>query len=419
MNYQTRTTIRIAFAAAAGWLLAGMLSACGSSGGDGGGPATNPGYDTAADTGEDADGGTPVDGGVDGEIAEDSAGGDGGGRDTDTGNSGTECGEVRCQPNEVCLQEECVSEAVAKCSTAPDRGVLGVGETLTITGTFDGEGATNALSTSCAGRDMVPEKVYKFEVAESSRLDLSTDWPSGFDAKVEFRRGSCREASSEATTCRDRDDPVWVEGGTEVSMVVENDSGGTGEFEIDLTASSAPCRPRSTSCASSSSVELCRVQDGSPTPVELSCPTTCSSGSCAGTSCSNPIEVAESERFTGDLGAFDAPKNFKNASNCGVGSSSGAEPDSRGSEVIFSVEMEEGETLTVDTSNDDLDNLIFVTGSCESDVSEMSCLASADQDSSGADKLSGWTAPSPGTYFVFVDKWSFTQGAFDYEFQIE
>ena len=332
----------------------------------------------------------------------------------DLGDGGGECGGKSCGMDEVCQNQQCVKLGKVKCMSANDQGSLSPGGSLKIEGSFEGM-VSDGLETSCAGTSQVPERVYSFSVTDDSLLNFTSNFPGNFDAKIEFRLGDCFGPDSGNVACRDRDRRVWVPGGETVYMIVENDVGDGGDFSVDLTAEAAACNPNTYSCDSQQDLQYCQWKNQTATPITFGCPDTCSQAECSGTTCGNAITVNKSKTYSGDLEAFQAKKNFEHAkANCNVGQNNNSVPSTAGPEVIFKVPMQAGETLDVDTTGDERDNVIFITETCPKKVSMASCLASTDDE-----KLTGWSAPSSGTYYVIVDKWSIAKGNFNYELRIE
>ena len=332
--------------------------------------------------------------------------------DTDGGDSGPElCGGQECGPQETCENDVCKLPASVQCNGATDKGSVGVGETVTLTGDFTGD-VGDGLTTSCSGdRAETPEQVFSFVVQEDSLFTMSADFPGAFDAKVEFRRSSCENPSPDKTVCRDNDAGFWAAAGETVYVVVEHDSGPAGSFTIDLTANAAACNPDTYSCNAQDNLEYCDYSGGNPSIVEYQCPDGCNSGSCTGDSCSDPIVVTGSGgTYAGDGEAFSDQMDFTNADQCII---SEPQAPTDGSELVFEVALQSGETLTVDTSNDEAEQLIFISGSCGPNPSQFACLDET------ADKTLSLTAGAAGTVYVIVDKWTRKVEPFDIRISID
>jgi hypothetical protein len=377
---------------------------------DPGGGVTLPGEeeDTSEASSPDADAGLPNDTIERHDTGSDADGSDNGSDGGDV--SAGDCGGMTCADGKVCRDDQCEPLAEVTCREAADQGTLSAGSTLTIEGSFDGS-ASDGLSTGCAGSEQAPERVYSFELDESSLIDVTTDWKGSFDAKVEFRRGDCLEVDADKRSCLDSDRTVWAAGGETVYLVVENDRGEGGEFTVDLEAQAAVCRPDTFECSGSDSVDYCRYSDGMVSQTTLDCPGSCSMGECAGRSCSNPVDVSGTKTYTGTTDAFEATMDFKQASNCVAGS---PQPPSAGSEVVFRVSMTQGETLSIDTSADEANNLIFITSDCKIDPTQMDCLEATDEEA-----VTEWTAPSSGRFYVIIDKATLSSRSFEYAFDIK
>lgn len=403
-----------------------LLGACGGNEGESG-PRPSPGPVQGEDTDVEP---RDVDQGPEPDTSSDTASVDMGVQDAgvsddaDAGDAGNPC-EEGCGLQEFCNEDgQCEDLAQMKCEAAAGKGELAPQETVTITGEFDGESGTNGLSTSCAVTDQTPEKVYKFTASEDSLIRMNSDWGGNLDPKVEFRRGAdnCTDAPERLTTCRDDDTPVWVAGGETVTVIIENDTEGSGQFSLDLSAEAMACNPQTYSCTAESDLQYCQWDPESETasPLEFGCPDTCRSGECTGTSCETAIEVTDSGgTYPGDLEAFQSQVNFNSSGEdtCNVGDgNSVTNPETGGPEVIFSVEMQADETLNITTDDpaDKPDNVIFIAENCSMDPENVVCLAATDDDTTS------WTAPNDGTYYVYVETWATGEDSeFEYDFQIE
>jgi len=391
-------------------LLVVLMAGCGS---PEEGPDTNRvSVAPAQDGGSPSDTGSP-DGAIDGAadtvsdtVSDGEAGGGAG--DADSGDADAMeqlCDGVRCMDSEVCHNDQCLSKAEAQCQGAADEGVLFPGKSLSIKGAFNGP-KLDGLETECVGSKNAPEKVYKFDVAEDSLIELSTKW-EGFNAKVEFRKGACQKTDSPEKSCAFSQRWLSAESGETVYLVVEPESGTPGSFELEVSATAAACTPGTWSCSSSGGArQRCEVTDGSATPLKFQCLSTasCTNDLCEGTSCQNPIRIDSkgTHQFTGNAGAYLQKMNFKNASKCKTGQSSAT---SDGQEVIFAVDMKKGQTLTVDPSETVADNLIFVSrGSCEPNPADWSCELATDAGDRGLPPK--FEAPADATYYVAIDTWT-------------
>jgi hypothetical protein len=218
--------------------------------------------------------------------------------------------------------------------------------------------------------------------------------------------------------CRDRDQPGWAAQGETVYMVVEQDAGTGGDFTIDVTAEPASCNPMTYSCDQNDDLQYCQWNDGMPKELTFGCPDTCTNARCTGTSCSNPIEVTQSQTYSGNLEAFEGDLNFEFNESCRVGENNDVKAISGGKEVVFKVPMQKGQKLTVDSKGDEPDNLIFVTQNCPQKVADFTCEVATDDGTN--DILKDWTAPKTATYWVIVDKWSLgPKKDFSYDIKIQ
>lgn len=387
---------------------------CGSergSGGSGtstGGPSYDTGIGSTGGTG-DVDSGrdTDVTGSAEVDGTNDATEPDGGGTDG--------CSDVACDDGEMCVEGECRNLGTYQCESAEELGTLTPGGSggLTASGSFEGD-LLDGLETSCATSEAAPEQVYEFRVAGDSQIDVESTFEGEFDAKVEFRRGDCLEpAGGEHEVCLDSDRSFHAPGGTTWYLVVEQDVGRGGSFEIELSARET-CSAGGLgeyTCDGGDRV-LCQESGGEIRGERFTCAGGCEGSRCAGDSCSNSIVVTGSNGgvFEGELDAYEPKWNFGKNATCGV---NGTSVDSAGNEVVFEIpSVEAGDTIEVDTSSDQHDNLVYITRDCFSSVGQFTCVDTADSE------VFSHEAESDGTYFVIVDKFSRSSGPFRYELEI-
>ncbi len=327
-----------------------------------------------------------------------------GGMDT-----GDLCGGESCGDDETCLDDSCVPRDEAKCQQAEELGELNLGGALTIDESegFDSE-VTDVLDNECTERkDGSSEKVYTFEVPEQAMINytLSPEGDGNWTSTVDLRQGGCLEAVGEYGRCEGRDSgEVFGPAGSTWYLVVEGDIGDLQAFQLTLEATEAcSTGPPGDSACDSGNRYLCERVDGTPTEKKFDCPADCTGGECYGTTCSNPITIngaGDGGSYVGDLAAYSPERNFANAdSSCKPNPDAQVEINSPGPEVIFEVTAEADDEIVVDTSGDDHDNLVYITRSCDSDTSNLSCETAWD-----ADGETTWTVPENGTYWVFIDK---------------
>lgn len=409
------SALRIALmgAVCAGLLLAG----CGSGKDEDDGSPPSSGYDVS-DTGTDTTAPTDTDTSDTGED------GRSGPPDIDTGTAPQDadggddlCGETTCGADELCVDDSCVDAAQAQCDAASDLGTLehGSSNTLTASGSFDG--ARDGLETTCASTSDAPERIYTFEVAKSSQIEVSTDFQGSFDAKLEFRQGECElgeDGLEENEQCLDSGRSFYAPAGSTWFLVVERDVGSGGSFDVDLTASPA-CSfggLGSYGCKQGDRY-LCERVNGSINEKQFSCASDCESGRCDGDSCGNPITITASSGgvFRGDLAAYTPKWNFSNNSTCKV---NGTAVDTGGAEVVFELPgLQKNDKVSIDTSGDAHDNYLYVTRSCASSVGQFTCVETADSEQFT------FTAPDPGDYYLIVDKGAVAPGPFEYQVEIK
>lgn len=402
-------------------LLAAIVVALGTTGcndEEGNNGVIIPGSDSGGDTGsedttdldasdtEDDTGPTDASDTSDGSDTSDTGDTDDGDtQDGDTDGGDTGCvSTADCDAEELCLEEQCVPlNAASKCQSAEDLGVIGDGETVTASGDFEVE--TDALAASCSDGDDAPESVFSFTTDVDSVVSFDSDWAGQFDAKMEFRLNDCAEPTPQATECFDADSDIFIPAGVTAFLVVEQDAGIPGSFDIDLTATAETC-PAGERICNDDSLRFCT---GEGAFTEYQCGGTCTSGACDGDACQNAIEVTADATFSGQLGAYENSFNFDGNALC---QASGTNLPTPGPDMVFEFPgLTAGQKIFIDTeTNDSNNNAIFIATQCGDTVA---CAETRLVNENGE-----WDVPADGDYFVIVDKITNGGDQFAYSFEI-
>jgi hypothetical protein len=323
---------------------------------------------------------------------------------TDTGDL---CGGETCGDDETCLEETCVPRDEAKCQQAEDLGELTMDNSISFSESFDSD-VTDVLDAECTDmKDGSQEKVYTFDLPEQAMINYSVSIEGNWTSKVELRQGGCLKDNGETARCDGTSSgAVFGQAGSTWHLIVEADIGTPESFDVTLEAGEAcSIGPPGDYACDSGNRYLCERVDGTPTEKKFDCPADCTGGECYGTTCSNPITIngtGGGGTYVGDLASYTPERNFANAgSSCKPDPDAQVDINSLGPDVIFEVMAEAGDEIVVDTSGDAHDNLVYITRSCDSDASNLSCETAWDSDSETA-----WSVPENGTYWVFIDKFS-------------
>ena len=413
-----------------GAALAVGLAACnGKNGKDAGAKDTGeqvqdtgiPGYDATFDTSSPVDSDSQ---GMDSSQPDDSTATDADGTAGDVMRE--KCGNTTCGPKETCVNDtKCMPANRVKCDNAKDLGTLQIGKTKTINGSFKKE-PDDSLSTNCA-QAQGPEKVYKFQAPTGSHaeIDVKIDEGNQTDVKLEFRQGKCLRSGDkigEHGDCIDTDTSVFVPKGETFYLVVENDAGMGGDFTIEMTPGKA--------CSFGGFGDygckmgdryLCERVSGMPKETKQACPAPgCNNAECVGSTCSDPIVVTKSNGNSGKAmkGNLDANTNRLNFGNgnmtCSHVNMSSMPVNSNGAEVYFKIEADKGDTISFTLGPSGNDTLAYLTNSCKSNPSQISCVETWDA------QTGSWTANKKGTYWLIVDRFSAVAGKmFNYKVTVQ
>jgi len=402
------------------------LAACQGDDGGGGGPIVPDDPDT---------GPTDIQGDDTQTIDEDgsSVDSDAGDVQGDTGEEGDgttppqDCDGVTCEEGEVCASGECKTPAKARCDNADGEGQLTLGSTLNFSGSFPVQ-TSSVLRTECATGEDGQEMVFQFDVASDSQISATIDESNDLDTRIEFRRGGCAPGSDggsfDRQICTDTDNSFFAPANSTWYMIVENNTGTEGTFDVQLDAQeSCSFGGVGTITCEQNSVAICE-EDTSGNPVEtfIDCPDQCANGQCVGDSCTNPITRSVSsgfsETFSGELSAFTPQINLEPENSCRV---NGQQYNASGPEVVFKLDgVQQGDTITVETTQsatgDVNSNVVYVSNNCPQSqtADQFICAATWDE----IDSTNSTTVGQTGTYYVIVDKGTTTANPFSYEISV-
>lgn len=351
--------------------------------------------------------------------------------DTDEGGDGTmppqDCEGVTCEDNEVCASGECKTAAQARCDNTDGEGQLTLGSQLNFSGSFPIQ-TGSVLSTQCASAEDGQEMVFQFDVASDSQISATIDESNDLDTRVEFRRGGCSPGSEgdsfDRQICTDTDNSFFAPAGSSWYMIVENNTGGEGTFDVQLDAQeSCSFGGVGTITCDQDSVAICEEdQSGDLSETFIDCPGQCTNGQCVGDSCTNPVTRSVSsgfsESFSGDLRGFTPQINLESENSCRV---NGQQYNASGPEIVFKLDnVQQGDTITVETSQsatgDVNSNVVYVSNNCPQSQTAEQFICAATWDE--IDSTNSTTVGQTGTYYVIVDKGTTTTNPFSYKISV-
>ena len=322
------------------------------------------------------------------------------------------CDGVECEAGEVCVEGVCqgVADPGYSCAEPYDLGRLSGGVTEQNANPL---GQPDLMRTGCAAVDGSAEAVFRFEVAQPSRLRIDIDRafediPVGIMAK-EIRQGSCVSAEA-AVECSINPIIFDAEVGQEYFLVVEmnNDPENINEFKLEIEVEELACSPPGArTCRDGESV-LCF---GGTEERVSQCVGECANDEeCAGTRCETAIEVRGSGTYTGEYGAYQNRFDFSDSPSCSTEGTTGV--NTPGRDVVFSLPgLQQGQTVTVEKGDLGLAVLAVMSDCAES---EAVCVVG----DTTAGTLS-WEVAADGDYFVVISPRTTVSGAFEYGIEID
>ncbi|MFW5967435.1 MAG: hypothetical protein ACOCV2_07955 [Persicimonas sp.] len=391
-------------------------TACGSDDRPNGGLSNTGGQSNGDDASNDQGGATDAedvphrdadaDAGGDAADADDADDAGDGGDAGDTGDTSCEEGEGQCAEGEICYEGECTEETrELKCEMAEDLGELSPGESINIDSTT--VGASDVLDTECGTEEEDVERVFRFTATDDSRVEFSEDYGEQFDARLEFRP-QCDDPDV-GRSCFDSGSSVFVPGGEQVWLVVEQTVGRTQEFGIELEAFEENCPLGDETCEEGER-EICIGGNESAT---YECAQGCGEEdpACAGDVCDDPIEVTSDTTLSGDLEAYENSFDFEDENFCQT-----AEGDAiatPGKDIVARLPgLQDGDEVVLDAeTNDTNSNAIFVLQDCSSPYQ---CVVV-----SAVEERVEWTVDEGGDYLVVFDKFTRNNGPFEYSIEID
>jgi hypothetical protein len=328
------------------------------------------------------------------------------GNDTDSDVDDGPCAGISCDLGEECKDGECVPQGSEDaCDIPRDLGTMATdGSSTTVN--LNMENRTDSLQTEC-GASEAPEAAIKFRTEGPGRIDMSIN--SGVEFGYEIRTANC-ENSEAALACLTNDEHFfYTTAGLEYYLIFEpRDAQAVAPVEVTLTATEAPCAPPGASTCNGDTREICFISEGIQ---QKDCAASCNDGFCEGDTCAGLIDVAASMSFSADSDAYRDRFNFEGDDTCSSGGSTGLA--SPGYDVAFQVTgLTAGQSLTVDASNTNADNYIFVLDACNTSGP---CVTAQGFGS----KLSNWEVPSDGDYVVVVDQSERANVPLNVEFDIQ
>ena len=271
----------------------------------------------------------------------------------------------------------------------------------------------NGTGTQCGGQ-LAPERVFEFQVDKPARLTATLRPKDNTAWVLETRRGACTDAQTLFCSANVNAYTIALEPGRTYYLVAEPQrQDAAGEFELDLKLTPLVCLPVGGTTCAGADVALCEA--GGERQTTYTCGAPCSMNHCGADLCANAVTVsAGTFRLSGQAKAYKNSLNFKDATRCVNPDTlilpefeepipqpgSPGNIDTPGQDVVFRLPgLRRGQKLTVDASNDvgdQADSAIFVLNSCD----VMDCRVGLDI----GDKLTQWSVPEDGDYFVVVDR---------------
>jgi hypothetical protein len=274
------------------------------------------------------------------------------------------------------------------CDAIEDLGSLGVGATHQATG--DTAQGSHALDPSC-GSDGRKEVTFQFQVDEPARVQLEVQSQTADEWTMSLFSGSCD--SPEHVKCKEGTADVFVaEAG--VTYFLSLEAAEDAAFGLSLKTTALGCAPVGSSTCEVDQVTHCETGHNE---VTYGCAYDCEGDACGGDTCSSALVVSGSgsHSFTGSYTGYKSQFNFSNHPDC---SFSGSGANTPGPDLVFSLPgLSGGDTVTIDASNDDVQQGIFVLEGCSN--SQPDCVEGGLVLSEVLD----WNVPDDGDYHVVVD----------------
>lgn len=284
------------------------------------------------------------------------------------------------------------------CGTINDLGLLGANATNEASG--DTANGVDLLTPSCGsqGRD---EVTFAFQFDATARVEAEVRSQATDDWTLTLLEGPC-ESSSQVTCRGSRADVFTVDAGVTYLLSVEAPVAAS--FSLSLKATELSCAPVGSSTCESGQVTHCELGNNEAV---YGCAYDCDGGACGGDTCAGPLVISGSgsHTFSGSYKGYKSRFNFSNFPDC---STSGAGASTPGPDLIFSLTgLSSGDTVTIDASNDDVQQGIFVLEGCT--PSQPACVDGGLQLYEDLE----WTVPDDGDYHVVVDALDQSEDDFD------
>lgn len=323
----------------------------------------------------------------------------------------TRCGGVVCEPGFSCQNNVCI--LTSSCGSAHDLGVLPFGNPQVIEDSLATNGVAD-LAAACIGDEFTSgrDRVFRFELEQTARVEWTFDLMGQYDAVVELRT-DCEDVLS-AVECEDNESGNRVLDPGEYFLVLDQKFGNAGAFTLTVTATAADCTPGTRMCdpADSEILLICQNVDQE---IAADCPTTCDTGtsSCEGVACNNAILGTGGGTYEGDGRAFvPGNLNFENNTDCSDSGDPGNPIPTPGYEVIVYLPgLTAGEIISIDAETNDTNiNAIFITQQC----GDTGACAAAYRATERPD----WVVTANGNYYVIIEKRSPTNNRFEYSVDV-
>lgn len=323
------------------------------------------------------------------------------------------CADVECGEEMVCFQGSCVAIAGEGygCASPEELGELEAKEYEIVVASADGQ--PNSLRTSCANTDASAEAVFSFTVPSPAHVKFTASGTPQ-NLAIELREEECQDPAEDEETilfCAGRSgESAYLNPGTTYFLIVEaRDDVLLESFMLNLEVTELVCAPPlSWRCEDDQRVQC---QGGGTKEEPYDCPAGCSDGYCQGSSCANPLVIADPHTvLTGHLKTFDRNINLQDSPSCSSSGTVG--PRTPGAELFLSLPgLRKDQNLRIDVTKSDNRPVIGIMSSCME--AEIQCLAADSTDG-----ILEWPVPEDGDYFVILDPLNRSSNPFEYEIEI-
>jgi hypothetical protein len=291
-----------------------------------------------------------------------------------------------------------------ECQVADQLGRLRPGRTMTRS--VDTESLAHHFNVRCLGKGRASsEYVARFRVEQPMMLHFDVE-SHGRDAKVELRRGRDCGHPDVIQTCTDYEEgSAFVQPGSTYFAVVQTNGALEGRLDVEFRPEAVRSSCSGGRVCQEGSVSHCAPMQGRLD--RFACAAGCATDSaCAGETCDQPLDVESDRTLTGFSGAYRS--NYRTQFVPDDEGSEGAwqSVETIGEDLVLRLpDIDEGESVTIDASEDRKDHVVTIRSSCSS---PSATLAATDL----GERLE-WRAPEAGTYWVIVDRTTTYPGPFE------